>query len=151
MKVQETIRRETSKIGIGTVILTGVMLLIFALLGKMDYTVILGALLGCVVAVLDFFLLGLTVQSAAELQATVPTAPRSEDDEEQQPVETEEQRAVSKQIRQKMQMSQMGRMLMMVVCGGLGALAPCFNLIATVLPLLFPKTVIYARTLLEKK
>lgn len=65
MKVQETIRRETIRIAAGTIILTGVMLLIFALLGKMNAAVILGAVLGCCVAVLDFFLLGLTVQSAA--------------------------------------------------------------------------------------
>lgn len=150
MKVQETIRRETVKVGTGTLILTGVMLLVFALLGRLDHTVILGAVLGCGVAVLDFFLLGLTVQSAAELQAKVPAAPKS-DDENEAPVETEEQRAVSKQIRQKMQMSQMGRMFMMIVCAGLGAAVPCFSLVATVLPLLFPKTVIYARQLLEKK
>lgn len=150
MKVQETVRRETINIAVGTAVLTGVMLAVFALLGRMNVPVILGAVLGCCVAVLDFFLLGLTVQSAAELQATLPAAPAQTDEDGEQP-ESQEQQEVSKQIRRKMQLSQMGRMLMMVAAAVLGAAAPCFDLFAVVIPFLFPKTVIYARTLLQKK
>lgn len=151
MKVQETVKRETLNIAAGTLILTGVMLLVFAILGKMDVTVILGGVLGCVAAVADFFLLGLTVQGAAALQAQLPASKPEDVDENGEPIQTEEQRAVLQKIRQKMQLSQMGRMVMLVAVAALGAVAPCFHLVATVVPFLFPKAVIYARTLLQKK
>ena len=150
MKVQETIRRETINVAAGTIALTGVMLIVFAVLGKMDMAVILGAVLGACTAILDFFLLGLTVQSAAELQATVPPEPETVD-EDGQTVDSQAQQTVSKQIRRRIQLSQMGRMVMMIAVAALGALTSPFNLVAVVVPFLFPKTVIYARTLLQKK
>ena len=151
MKVQETVKRETLNIAAGTVILTGVMLLVFAILGKMDVAVILGGVLGCAAAVLDFFLLGLTVQGAAAMQAQLPASKTEDVDENGEPIQTEEQRAVLQKIRQKMQLSQMGRMVMLVAVAAVGAVAPCFHLVATVVPFLFPKAVIYVRTLLQKK
>lgn len=81
----------------------------------------------------------------------MPEPAHGEEEEGAEPAESEQQTAVNRQIRRKMQLSQMGRLLMMAVCAGAGALAPCFDLVATVLPLLFPKTVIFIRTLLEKK
>ena len=44
--------------------MTAVMLLVFLLLGRLTLPVVLGALLGACFAVLNFFLLGLTVQGA---------------------------------------------------------------------------------------
>ena len=57
MKIEPTVRKETMRIAKGTVILSVVMILVFALLKKFDYTVVLGAALGTATAILNFFLL----------------------------------------------------------------------------------------------
>ena len=71
-EIQPAVKKETKKVIIYT--LTGIVLMwiVFAVLhGTMpekvpfDYTVILGGLGGGAVAVLNFFLMGLTVQKAA--------------------------------------------------------------------------------------
>ena len=67
MKVQPTVRKETMRIAKGTIILSVVMLLVFALLKRLDYTVLLGAVMGTSVAILNFFLMALSVQNAAEM------------------------------------------------------------------------------------
>ena len=65
MKVDAAVKKTTMQIGAGTLIGTGLMLLVFALLGRLDYTVVLGGLLGCAAGVGNFFLMGLAVQQAA--------------------------------------------------------------------------------------
>lgn len=66
MKPQEAVIRETKHIAIGTLILSAAMLAVFALAGRFEMMVLLGALYGCALAVGNFFLLGLTVQKVAE-------------------------------------------------------------------------------------
>ena len=46
IKVQPAVRKETLRIAAGTAVLTAVMLVVFALLGKFDLSVLLGAILG---------------------------------------------------------------------------------------------------------
>ena len=58
--------QETLHIAVGVLIADVVMCVIFALCRRFDDTVVLGALLGTVFAVGNFFLLGLTVQKAVE-------------------------------------------------------------------------------------
>lgn len=148
MKIQETVKRETIRIAGGTLVLTGIMLLVFVMLQQMAWAVLFGALIGCFAAVLDFFLLGLTVQKATELQATIPPQPMSEEGEE--PEISQEQKEVSAKIRKKVQLSHTGRMLMLIAFAALGLL-PQINLAALVIPMLFPKIVIHALNLLPKK
>ena len=64
MKVQETVKKETMHIAVGTLLFTAVMLLVFFILGRLDQPVVLGALLGSSFAILNFFLLGLSVQKS---------------------------------------------------------------------------------------
>ena len=64
LKIDKTVRRETLFVAVYTVILSALMEAVFLLIGKWDYTVLLGNLLGAGGAVLNFFLMGLTVQSA---------------------------------------------------------------------------------------
>lgn len=66
MKPQEAVIKETKHIAIGTLILSAAMLAVFALAGRFEMMVLLGALYGCALAVGNFFLLGLTVQRVAE-------------------------------------------------------------------------------------
>ena len=65
MKLQKAVVDETRRIAIGSAIGTLIMLAVFAAIGRFDSTVVLGALLGYVTAVLNFFLLSVTVQQAA--------------------------------------------------------------------------------------
>ena len=65
MKIQEATKRETLHIAAGTLAFSAVMNGVFALLGRWDLTVLWGTLLGGGFAVLNFFLLGLTVQEMA--------------------------------------------------------------------------------------
>ena len=63
-KIDKTVLRETAYIAAGTLILTAVMNAVFVLIGKWDLTVLFGCLLGSAVAIGNFLLMGLTIQSA---------------------------------------------------------------------------------------
>ena len=79
-----------------------------------------GAAGGCAVAVANFYLLCLPVQSAAGM-----------DDQ--------------KALKAKVQASYNGRLLMQGLWCLVSYLAPCFNVAAGVIPLLFPNILIYLR------
>ena len=63
-KVDGTVRKETIYIAAAVLILSMLMQAVFLIIKQWDYTVLLGNLLGGGVAVLNFFLMGLTVQKA---------------------------------------------------------------------------------------
>lgn len=81
MKVQPAVRQETAKVGLGTAILSALMVAVFALLGRLDYRVVLGTLLGGCSAMLNFFLMALSVQQAAEDMHGVHVPPEPEEEE----------------------------------------------------------------------
>ncbi len=125
-KIDPAVKKETLRIAVGTVLLSGVMELVFVLLGKWDLTVLFGNLVGAFAAVLNFFLMGLTVVKCVSLPPDKAAA--------------------------KIRVSQGARLLMLAAICGLAALFPkVFNLIAAVVPLLFPRLVIMAWQLLGKK
>lgn len=123
MKVQDATKRETLHIAIGVLAFSAVMNLIFALLGRWDATVLLGSLLGSALAVLNFFLLGLSVQKLAA----------AEDE---------------KRARASFQFSYSMRMLAMMVVAAVAVSRPWFHWAATLIPLLFPRLTILAMQLL---
>ena len=91
-----------------------------------DYTVILAGGIGGVIAVLNFFFMGLTVQKIVSME-----------DE--------------KQAAMKMKASYTQRMMLQVVWGILAIAVPCFQFVAGLLPLLFPNIVIKTVGILGKK
>ena len=117
MKIQKAVLTETKHITIGVLIGDAVMCGVFAALKKFDYTVPLGALLGTVFAVGGFFLLGMSIQAAL---------------------------GKGEGAQKFMRATYTGRMLLYGLCLVLGALIPCFNAVATAVPLLLPQLVIYA-------
>lgn len=121
MKIQPAVLKETGHIALGVVLGDIVMLVVFALFKQLDYTVFLGALLGSAAAVGNFLLMGLSCQ-------------RAMDDPERAKV--------------LVQRSYTRRMLGMVAIMVLGVLAPCFHIIAVVVPYLLPSITIYAMRLL---
>lgn len=118
--IQPAIKAETKKVAIST--LVGVILMyiaFFALHALMpekvpfDYTVILAGIGGGMIAVLNFFMMGLTVQKVVS--------------------DTDEDRA---KMRMKSSYSQRTMMQMLWVI--VAILVPCFHFVAGIVPLLFP-------------
>lgn len=133
MKLQKAVVDETRRVAVGSAICTAVMLIVFAVIGKFDYTVILGALLGYVTAVGNFLWMGLAVQKAAE----------------DKPGETDEER--EGRIRRTVKLSYTQRRMFQAVMIVIALVAPMINWIAMVIELVFPTATIYARQLLLKK
>ena len=120
--VQPAVKKETKRV----VMITGagliLMWILFAILHytmpdkvPFDYTVILGGIGGGMIAVLNFFLMGLAVQKAASA--------------------TDEGTA-----RMKLKASYSQRFMMMILWVIAAIIAPCFQFVAGIAPLLFPGT-----------
>ena len=120
-KIDDNVKKETLFIAAFTLIFSAVMELVFLLLDYWSYKVVLGNLLGFTAAVLNFFLMGYTVQEAVLL---------------------EEKDA-------KVKLSQSLRTLMLVAFAAVGCVFKCFNPIAVLLPLLFPRIAILFRPLFK--
>lgn len=119
MRVYEATRRETGHILLGTSAFSVVMELVFFLIGRWGWDVVWGNLLGGGWAVLNFFLLGLTVQRIAE--------------------ESDAKRAKLKQ-----RSSYTWRMLLTLGVIVLAIQLPGVSWPAAVIPLLFPRLTILA-------
>ena len=123
-KIDPTVWKETRYIFGITLVFSVIMEGIFLALGKWNASVLLGNLWGALGAVLNFFLMGLTVQNAV----------------------TKEEKEAKNLIR----FSQSARMLMLFVIAGVGFLLPWFHTLAVVIPLLFPRIAIFLHPILRK-
>lgn len=124
MKLQPASQKEIARIAAGTLAGAAVLVAVFAVLGlagvyPFRWTVITGALGGSAVAILNFTLLCLTVQNAAGVEDP-------------------------KLLRAKVQASYTARLLVQGLWCLTAYLAPCFQVVAGILPLLFPNLVIYS-------
>lgn len=124
-KVDSTVLKETGYILAVTLIFSTLMQSVFLIIGKWDYTILLGNILGLCGGVGNFFFMGLTVQSALD---------KSEDD-----------------AKKLMKVSQSLRLLFLFVVALIGHLVPVFNLLAVVIPLIFPRIAIAIRPVFMKK
>ena len=120
-KPQETIIRETKRIAAGVTMLFVIMLIIYAVLGKLSPAVVLGGVLGSAYAVLNFFMLGMTVQKVAGIRA-----------------ENEEL------ARMQMRTSYQSRMIGMVVVVVIAFAVPFIDGLACLIPMVFPRLTILA-------
>ena len=125
MTIDKTVAKETRYIAAWVLIFSALLQVVFAVIGKWDYTVLLGNLLGGGVAVGNFLLMGLTVQKAV----------------------TEEQSPAARRIR----MSQSYRLLLQGVALIIAAVVPWFSLWAAAVPLLFPRFAVMMRPWFNKK
>lgn len=133
---------------IGVAILTVLMVGVFLIIGMFDATVLAGAVFGGAFAVLNFFLMAMSVQKAAELMNGVQLPPEEVGEDGQvvdKPLSPEATKA-----RQKMQLSYTGRMLLTVVFAIIALLVPAIHPVAALIPLLFPRIVIMIQGLVQK-
>lgn len=132
IKPEKVVLKNTVYIAAVTLILSVLMQAIFLIVGFWDITVLWGNLYGAVLAIGNFFLMGLTVQKAV----------------------TKEE----KQAKTVMRLSQMGRlfgMLLLIVAAVVVDKSvkqvEIFNLLSLVIPLLFPRVAIMLYPVFRRK
>ncbi len=123
-KLDPVVKSETIYIASISFILSLLLQSIFLIIGKWDYTILLGNIYGLIVTVGNFLLLGITVQNAVK-----------KDPED-----------AKKQIKA----SQSLRLLLLFVCAIIGYIIPIFNILAVIIPYLFPRIAVSLRPLFKK-
>ncbi len=123
-RVDATVIKETKYIAVFVTLLSAVMQAIFLIIGKWDYTVLLGNLLSGGCGVLNFFLMGLTVQKAVLKDV--------------------------EDAKAKMKVSKTYRTLFLAVVLIIGFTVPCFNKWATVIAILFPRIAVGFRAVIKE-
>ena len=152
MKLQPAVKQETAKIAVGVVILTALMVSVFLVIGQFQFSVLLSALAGAAMAILNFFLLAFSVQKATEQMDGVRLPPEEEPPEGEATDEKQEKPLSPQAVRAKhsMQLSYAGRMLVLAVYA-IGAVSiPSVQPVAALVPLLFPRIVILINSLIPK-
>ena len=124
-KIDATVLKETGYIAAMVFIFSLALQSVFLIIGKWDYTVLTGNLLGFVAAVGNFFLMGLSVQASLGKE--------------------------EKDVKNLMKVSQSLRLLLIFVIALIGYLVPVFNTIAVLIPLLFPRIAVALRPVFMKK
>ncbi len=123
-KIDAVVIQETKYIAFWVLVFSLLMQAVFLVVGQWNYTVLLGNLLGALLAVLNFFLMGLSVQKALTKD--------------------------EKDAKSVMKLSHTYRMLLNVVCVALGVSLSCFNTIALLVALFFPRIAIAIRPIIKK-
>ncbi len=123
-KIDAVVARETLYVTAWVLVFSVIMEAVFLLLGKWDFTVLFGNLLGAVGAVINFLLLGITVQNAV-----------SKDE---------------KDAKNLVKLSYTLRNFMYVAICVVGFVFECFNIIAVLVPLLFPSVAVKLRMIWYK-
>ena len=123
--IDKTVLRETRYIAAVTILLSILMESVFLIAGMWNYKVLLGNIFGGAVAVLNFLLMGITVQKA---------------------VQKDEKGAAS-----LMKLSQTLRNMMILVAAVLAIVLPFMNPVAAIIPFFFPRIAIMLIPLRDRK
>ena len=126
-KPQETVLRETKRIAVGVFSMLAIMLVVYAAMGRFSLAVVLGGLIGSLYAVINFLLLGMTVQKVAEMR------------------EGNEELA-----RMQMKSSYNMRMVIMILLIVVAFALPFVDGLACMIPMLFPRLTILVLQLTGK-
>lgn len=124
-KIDPIVKKETKYIAQWVLVLSVLVQAVFLVIGKWDYTVLLGNILSGIASVLNFFLMGLTVQNSLEKD--------------------------EKEAKNSIKVSQMYRFLFLIAIAIIGVVLPCFSIWTTIIPFFFPRVAIAFRPLFDKK
>lgn len=124
IKLDATVKNETLYIAYFCIILSVLMQIVFILLKKWTYTVLLGNLLSLGIAIFNFLAMGITVQKAVTLDA--------------------------ESAKKLMRSSQGLRNVAIFAAVVIGVVAPCFNTVAVIVPLFFPRIAVSFRPFIKK-
>lgn len=120
MKIDGTVKKETAYVAVAEAILIAIMLAVYLIISKFTLNVLFAALTSGAVAVLNFFVMGLTVQKAVTV----------DDDSDR---------------RKLIRASQLVRLLVMGVVVIVCAVFPKLDIFALFIPLFFPRLFAQAR------
>ena len=124
-KVDPAIIKETGFIALVTFILSVILESVFLIIGMWDFSVLLGNLLGAVIGILNFFLMGLGLQKALNKEA--------------------------KEAKATVSFSHTIRFFLMAAVIVLAIILDIFNVLSAVLSLFFPTIGVYIRAIAIKK
>lgn len=124
-KVDSTIKTETKNIAIVVVILSALMQAVYLIIGQWNYTVLLGNILGGAAGVLNFFLMGLGLQSALKKDV--------------------------KDAKTTVKFSHTYRYIILGAVMVIGIFVPIFDMIATIASIFFSSLGIYVRFFVMKR
>ena len=124
-KIDKVVLRETGALALWMLIFSGVMQAVFLVIGKWDYTVLLGNLLSYAVLMLNFFLVGIMVQMAVEKDP--------------------------KDARQFVKATGGIRMLVMFGLLTLGVVLDCFSTWTVIIPVFFPRVIMLILSRMNKR
>ncbi len=124
-KVDKTVLNETKYMALFVLLLSALMQAVFLILRKWDYTVLTGNILCACAMILNFFLMGLTVQAATSKE--------------------------EKEAKTMIRASQSLRFVALFAALTLGVLLPCFNTVASLVPIIFPRIAVFLRPLIKEK
>ncbi|MDO4286205.1 MAG: ATP synthase subunit I [Eubacteriales bacterium] len=117
IKIEPAVKSESKRIAIGVLAMSVIMEIVFVVLGKFDYTVLLGNLLGGGWAILNFFIMALAVQKSVKKE-------------------------LPQEAKLVLQNSYTKRLLCLVGILLIGIKVEYFNWIAVIVPLFFPRITI---------
>jgi hypothetical protein len=138
MKPDNAVRRETARVAVGVFALVAVMLAVYAFIGKFSAKVALGGIYTGLLTVLNFFVMGLTVQGVTDRAA--------------EKERTEQELAdLTIEMKNRMKLSYNMRMIGLLALLVVGLAVFKFDPLATVLPVLFPTLVVRALQIMEAR
>ena len=117
IKIEPAVKLESKRIAICVLAMSVIMEIVFVVLGRFDYTVLLGNLLGGGWAILNFFLMALAVQKSVKKE-------------------------LPQEAKLVLQNSYTKRLLFSVAILLIGIKVEYFNWISVVIPLIFPRITI---------
>ncbi len=123
-KIDAVVLKETKYIALWVLLQSLLLQAVFLVIGKWDVTVLLGNLLSGTLGILNFFLMGLSVQKAL----------------------TKEE----KEAKTVMKLSQTYRTLLLLVVAAVGVSLSCFHTWAVIIPLFFPRIAVGIRPFVKK-
>lgn len=123
-KIDGTVVRETCFVALAALLFSSVMEIIFLIVGRWDYTVLLGNLLGAAVSVLNFFLMGITIQNSLEKE--------------------------QKEAKDTIKLSKALRDIMLLLAAVLAVAVPCFNIVSGLVSLFFTRLAVAIRPFFKK-
>lgn len=129
MESRKLVFSQTLMVLAGEILLSAIMVGIFALAGHFDRSVLLGAVVGALLAAANFFLMALSADCAAD--------------------KAEKQNVKGGQAL--IQLSYIGRLIGLFLVLVLCALTKIFNLFALVIPLVFTRPILTVSEFLKKK
>ena len=123
-KVDPTVLQETRYIATWVLVFSAFTQAVFLIIGKWDTTVILGNLYSALIAVGNFFLMGLSVQKALGKE--------------------------EKDAKAVIKVSMLYRTLLLIILTGVGIFLPFLSIWTVIIPLFFPRVAIAIRPFVKK-